>query len=146
MFEFFKRKKSQKHKFEGEIASLPADDPTLKTFTEEAQEGVQYLIDFMEKNRDEDPELFRYAIKTEFVEDENSEHMWVQVTRCDDDIFYGRLANEPNTIKFIKYGDHIEVHREHVEDWILQDFLTKTEVGGFSRDYLRDKGKIKENE
>ncbi|MES2278921.1 MAG: DUF2314 domain-containing protein [Bacteroidota bacterium] len=139
MLEFFKRRKSSKES-EDKIASLPADDAILKTYQEQAQEGLQYLIDFM-TDHEEGDELFRYAVKTNFIEGEHAEHMWVQVTQFGDDHFTGRLANEPNTIKLIKYGDTVKVHRKDIEDWILEDFLTRTKVGGFSSNYLRDKAK-----
>lgn len=139
MFGFFKKKKSSTE-FEGKVTSLPNNDDALIAFKKEAQEGIQYLIDFMNSHEEGD-ELFRYAVKTKFIEDGNTEHMWVQASRFSNGSFSGILVNEPNTIKKLKYGDPAEVKRENVEDWILQDFLTNTKVGGFSSEYLRNKGK-----
>jgi uncharacterized protein YegJ (DUF2314 family) len=55
--------------------------------------------------------------------------------------FLGKLANRPNTIKALTYGDEVKVKHEDVEDWILRDDLTNTKVGGFSSGYIRDKSK-----
>lgn len=136
MFEFFKKKKPTEK--EHEIASLPANDKILKSYREEAQEELSYLIEFM-NSHEKDEKLFRYAVKANFIEDDNSEHMWVQVDDFKDGFFKGRLANEPSTVKLIKYGDNVKVFRDNVEDWILEDFLTNTKVGGFSSNYLRRK-------
>ena len=50
--------------------------------------------------------------------------------------FIGTLGNDPNHIKKLKFNDTVRISKEEVEDWILQDFLTNTEVGSYSRDYL----------
>jgi uncharacterized protein YegJ (DUF2314 family) len=139
MFGFFKRKTAD-DETKDKIASLSIDDTILKTYKEEAQSGLSYLIEFM-ADHEEGDKLFRYAVKTNFKENGNSEHMWVQVTKFHDGFFTGVLVNEPSTLKLIKYGDTVKVSHEDVEDWILQDFLTNTKVGGFSSNYIRGKGK-----
>ena len=135
MFEFFKKKKPVEESGHN-IVSLSANDAVLQTYQEKAQDEIQYLIDFM-NNNERDEELFRYAIKTNFREGDNSEHMWVQVYDFEDDYFFGQLANEPETIELLKYGDDVRVFRKDVEDWILEDFLTNTKVGNFASIYIK---------
>jgi uncharacterized protein YegJ (DUF2314 family) len=139
MFNFLKKKEPEKN--EHKIASLSAEDTVLKTYKEKAQDGLNYLIEFMD-DHEKDDEYFRYAVKANFIEDDDSEHMWVQVSEFKDGYFIGRLANEPNTIKLIKYGDAVNVLRGNVEDWILEDFLTNTKVGGGFRVNILD---VKQN-
>lgn len=136
MFSFFKRKK-QTGETADKVVSLSVNDASLTVYKDKAQKELQYLIDFM-NDHEKDDELFRYAVKAGFIEDDHSEHMWVQVNEFKDGHFRGRLANEPNTIKRIKYGDNVTIKREDVEDWILQDFLTNTKVGGYSSEYIRN--------
>lgn len=136
MFRFFKGKKRTEETAD-KVVRLSANDASLETYKDKAQNELQYLIDFM-NDHEKDDELFRYAVKADFVEGDHSEHMWVQVNEFKDGSFFGRLANEPNTIKEIKYGDNVTVKRENVEDWILQDFLTNTKVGGYSSEYIRN--------
>ncbi|MFC0515220.1 DUF2314 domain-containing protein [Mucilaginibacter angelicae] len=138
MLGFFKKKKTAEPK--SVVAGLSANDNLLQEFKAKAQEQLPYLIEFME-NHEEGDELFRYAVKTNFVEGDNTEHMWVQVDRFKDGLFIGKLANKPSAITHIKYGDPIEVSQHNVEDWILQDFLTNTKVGGFSSGYVRENAK-----
>ncbi len=141
MFEFFKKKRPAATTVD-KVANLSVDDPVLQTYQEKAQQQLPYLIDFMQ-DHEKDDELFRYAVKANFIEDGNAEHMWVQVNDFIDDHFIGRLANEPNTIKKIKYGDNVKVHRNDVEDWILEDFLLNAKVGAFSSEYIRNKANQK---
>ncbi len=139
MFGFFKKKEPAKEPATV-VAGLSVNDDALQQFKAKAQEQLPYLIEFMETH-EEDDELFKYAVKTKFTEDEKAEHMWVQVTRFHDDFFTGQLANNPNTIKKLKHGDPVKVSRADVEDWLLQDLLTYTKVGGFSSGYIRDNAK-----
>jgi len=143
MFDFFKKKPSAEPV--DKIATLNAGDATLRDFKKEAQDGIQYLIDFMGSHAKDD-ELFKYAVKTGFSENGKSEHMWVQVNEYKKGIFYGKLVNNPNTMKLLKYGDPVTVRREDVDDWILKDDLTGTKVGGFSSSYLRNKADEKKSE
>jgi hypothetical protein len=69
MLEFFKKKK-QVEKIEDKIAKLSEDDISLNAFKEKAQEGLKYLIDFMDSH-EKDDELFKYAVKADFTDDEN---------------------------------------------------------------------------
>jgi uncharacterized protein YegJ (DUF2314 family) len=136
MFQSFKRKKTAKS--EHHVVSLPSDDEVLEASKKEAQEGLDYLIESIQNN-EKNEELFRYAIKANFIDNDDAEHMWVQVNDFRDGLFIGRLANEPKTIKFLKYGDYVNVLPENVEDWILEDFMTNTKVGHFSGQYLHRK-------
>jgi uncharacterized protein YegJ (DUF2314 family) len=136
MFEFFKRKKPIAESSHV-IVGLSADDPVLHACKEKAQEELPYLVNFMETH-ERDETLFRYAVKANFIEEGKSEHMWVQVSDFKNGCFIGRLANEPATVTLLKYGDPVKVLRDNVEDWILEDFLTHTKVGGFSQSYMRN--------
>lgn len=137
---FFFIKGRTKNESTDKIASLSIDDTLLKKYKDTAQEQLDYLIKFMNEH-DKDDTLFRYAVKSNFHEQGHDEHMWTQVYEFRGDYFIGTLANEPSSIKQIKYGDTVKVFRQDIEDWILQDFLANTEVGGFSRQYLRSKAK-----
>ena len=139
MFEYFKRKKISKEE-DDNIGSFSANDAVLKTCKQKAQKELHYLIDFI-CSHEQNEELYRYAVKANFVEDDESEHMWVQVDRFENGFFVGRLANEPGTIELIKYGDPVKVLKKNVEDWILEDFVTSTKVGGFSSEYMDSKKK-----
>jgi uncharacterized protein YegJ (DUF2314 family) len=122
------------------IVSLSADDEMLEKFKKQAQDELDYLVNFIIENGS-DERLYRYSIKTAFVEDDEVEHMWVQVFDFKDGAFIGKLANDPGTITFLKFGDDVVVERDDVEDWILEDFIFNVRVGQFSLKYFESKKK-----
>lgn len=115
---------------------ISSRDPKIAVFKQMAQDELGYLINFMSEH-ESDEKLFRYAVKARFEEGDAAEHMWVQVSDFKDGNFIGRLANEPSTIKQLKYGDNVNIIQDDVEDWILQDFVTNTQVGRFSSEYVK---------
>ena len=117
------------------ISTLLADDEIIKKYKDTAQAHISYLIEFMGEH-DKSDTLFRYAVKSNFSESGFNEHMWSQVTEYKDGYFIGTLANDPINVTTLKFKDRVKIRKEDVEDWILQDFLTNTEVGSYSRDYL----------
>ncbi|HVS92306.1 MAG TPA: DUF2314 domain-containing protein [Mucilaginibacter sp.] len=142
MFNFFKKKKSSDE--QNNVFVFSSDDAVIEAYKQKAQSEIQYLIDFMDAN-ERNEELFRYAVKARFKEAEKAEHMWIQVDDFKDGYFLGRLANKPDTVKSVQYGDHVTIPRTDVEDWILEDFLTGTKVGHFSMTYLRGPGNTDKN-
>ena len=140
MFEFFKRNKESTPN-ENIVVSLAANDNILQAYQQKAQEEIPYLIDFIQEYGDGVERygevLFNYGVKVRFEEGENSEHMWVKVSEFKDGYFVGELNSDPKTMKLIKSGDKLTVLVKDVEDWILQDLLTKTKVGHFSNGYVK---------
>ncbi|RKR83763.1 uncharacterized protein DUF2314 [Mucilaginibacter gracilis] len=141
MFEFFKRKKKEPEANENLVVSFAANDSILQGYKQKAQEQISYLIDFIKENGDGIEKygevLFNYGVKVRFEEGDEAEHMWVKVSEFKDGYFLGELNNDPNTMKLIKCGDKVNVLVKDVEDWILQDLLTKTKVGHFSNAYVK---------
>lgn len=52
--------------------------------------------------------------------DGNTEWMWVEVTRWNDDAIRGLLMNEPNRIRDLHAGQQVTIREEKVFDWIRQ--------------------------
>lgn len=146
MFNFFKKKSTGSI---NKVASFSTNDSALKSYQETAQEQLPYLIEFMTENGDGvekfGEELFKYAVKSKFTEGDNAEHMWVKVSEFKNGQFVGELNNKPNTMKLVKYGDTVTVLKADVEDWVLQDLLTNTKVGGFSSGHIRNAANQKDN-
>jgi len=124
------------------------DDASIQKLKEKAQAELPYLIEFMQEHHPDEwlyhkpnKELFHYYVKSGFLEDDVCEHMWSKVDAYKDGIFSGELANDPNNIEQLKAGDKVLVKSEDIEDWILQDNLTNTKVGHYSKKFLDQKRK-----
>ena len=117
------------------MVSLSTEDENLRRFKDTAQKHIDYLIAFMNENEKRDT-VFEYFVKSNFQDGTQNEHMWSFVTDFKDGYFIGTLSNDPGILKSIKEGDSVRILKKDVEDWILNDYLTGTKVGGFSQEYL----------
>jgi uncharacterized protein YegJ (DUF2314 family) len=118
------------------VKSVAKNDKKVAGFKIIAQSKIDYFIDFLSENGNQGTS-YQYFVKVPFEHDDGFEHMWVYVTSYVGGYFNGKLANEPQTIKSIKYNDFVQVSSEDVEDWILNDNVLNVKVGGFSQKYVR---------
>lgn len=122
--------------YEYKVKNLEAGDQHLASLKEKAQSQIDYFIDFLCENGKAEGS-YEYFIKAPFDADDHSEHMWVDVSSYINGVFNGRLTNEPKSVSWLKYGDVVQVNKDDVEDWILNDHVLLAKVGGFSQKYLR---------
>lgn len=71
-----------------------------------------------------------FAVKVPFREEDQTEHMWVEVSQLDGETIHGKLANEPKLIANLKLSDSVTVDLADVNDWIYSD--GKQMIGGFT--------------
>ena len=62
-----------------------------------------------------------FEFESDDPEAPRAERMWVEITKIENSIFYGRLDNDPAHIKDLKYEDPIEFRECHVIDTDLDD-------------------------
>lgn len=109
---------------------LEADDPKIIQAKQQALNEIPYFINVLIENSGSSNH--DYSIKTDFVENGEREHMWVEVESYKDGYFYGKLGSEPQIVKEFKFHQSVKVKREDVEDWLLHNKTTNTFEGGFS--------------
>lgn len=64
----------------------------------------------------------RYLVKARFVgEDDEAEHMWVQVIGLEPEYVHGHLCNDPMHTKKLKQGSQVELPVADVSDWVCPD-------------------------
>lgn len=64
----------------------------------------------------------RYLVKARFVgEDDEAEHMWLQVFGLEPEYVHGHLLNEPMHTAKLKKGSQVEVAVTDISDWICPD-------------------------
>ncbi len=93
-----------------------AQEMCLNNATKEAQENIEVFLNSVDKLSSD---LKTHAIKKEFIDKGEKEHMWVSVTSYKDDKFTGVLGNEPIWVKNISIGDSVVVNKKDVEDWTI---------------------------
>lgn len=113
------------------IVQKPAGDAGLAAAKIQAQEEMDYFINFLAENSKDDK--YKFSVKTALSDNQGTvEHMWVAITEYKDGTFFGTLANDPVEVKGMKFGGTVSVKKEDVEDWTLHDGYLNAIVGGFS--------------
>ncbi|MDD4993763.1 MAG: DUF2314 domain-containing protein [Paludibacter sp.] len=119
------------------IINAEANDKELEKAKTEALKRFDYFIESLKKHAADT--AYMYSLKIDFVENDQHEHMWVNITKMENDTFVGILGNEPQIIKNYKFGDKVIIKKEQVEDWILYNSITKKMEGGYSIEVFQNR-------
>lgn len=105
---------------------LPDDDPELKAAVAEANSRFNEFLTALADRAPADT----FAVKAPFTDDFGREYMWVTVSGVDGSHIYGKLDNDPATVRTVRRGQTVRVARSLLNDWL---FVRGSErVGGFT--------------
>lgn len=100
------------------VFNIDADD--ILAAIEEARRRWPEFVEHFAKRDPAADEPF--LVKAAFmVDDDNVEHMWVQVFGMEPKYVHGYLANDPVNNARLKIGDQVEVPVELISDWACVD-------------------------
>lgn len=105
---------------------LPDDDPQLRAAVAEANGRFDEFLNALSDRTPADT----FAVKAPFTDDFGREYMWVSVTEVDGGHIYGRLENEPATVRTVRRGQPVRVPRSLLNDWLYVRGCER--VGGFT--------------
>ena len=121
------------------VVPVPADDPEMQAAIERARQTLQ---EFIEAFQTQDKKERRFLVKAPFEEDGIVEHMWVADLTIRRDSFDGVLADEPESIKGLKFKQPVTVKQNRISDWmIVEDGTAK---GVYTIKVLRNRMSPKE--
>ena len=106
------------------------NDPELEEAREDALSTLDYFVNSF--NSYSSDSSYVYSIKTEFIEQGQSEHMWLSLLKIRGNYFQGVLNNDPEKLKEIKFGDTVSIRRHQIEDWLIYNSKNKKTEGGYS--------------
>jgi len=114
------------------VVPIEDDNPELAAAVSRAQiEWPNFVRAFENHMRDEGrDESRKFAVKTPITVNDQTEHIWVNVTGIENSIIYGTLGNEPVALPGLSEGDRVRTPETKVDDWIYTD--GKTMVGGYT--------------
>lgn len=116
-----------------------ANDPELEQAKKDAHGKLDYFINAFLSDSSANT-THAYSIKADFIENDQHEHMWIELTKIEGDKFKGVLGNEPEVITQFKIGDSINISKEQIEDWIIFDNGTEEFEGGYSVKVFQKRG------
>jgi len=121
-----------------ESVDLPADDSTFMALKDTAQRHLQTFIDSLDKHG-KDSKKYIFHVKSEFVQNDEHEHMWSEIYSRNNGVLKGVFADSGFKVHNIKTGDSVAISKDEIEDWSVLNRLTGKTIGEFSAKYLQDK-------
>jgi uncharacterized protein YegJ (DUF2314 family) len=118
--------------------NLSKDDSTFLALKDTAQAHLQTFIDSL-RVHGRDTINFQFAVKSEFVEKADHEHMWSLILGYDKGRFNGIFIDSAFVLKHIKTGDKVSINRKNIEDWTIYNKVTGKTIGYYSEMYLNSK-------
>jgi uncharacterized protein YegJ (DUF2314 family) len=103
----------------------------LAAVSEARQRWPEFVKAFEERSRGQ-----LFSVKGRLTEGSTVEYMWISVTAIEGSFIYGRLDNQPVTLRRLKLGSRLRLPLSDLNDWT---FLQGKDVrGGFTIEVLRD--------
>jgi uncharacterized protein YegJ (DUF2314 family) len=115
------------------VVQIDDDDPRMAAAVIEAKKRLPEFVAAFSKAKDG----YQFSVKAPFSDpgnSEESEFMWVHVSRVDWDAVHGTLLNDPQFIKSYRYDDVVRVPMEQIVDWVYSD--GEKSVGDFTAKVL----------
>lgn len=117
------------------VRMIQGDDEELVAAVEKARTTVN---DFIKHFNDPEMEGAAFFVKREFIEGDQSEHMWLMVDSVTATHFSGVVNNDPQFVANVKIGDRIKVKHEDIGDWMVSH--GDDMIGGFTVEVLMRRG------
>lgn len=115
------------------ITMIENDDPKMNAAMKKARASIDEFVVAFNKA---DASTSAFAIKVEFTQGEDTEHMWVLPGNLDSGKYQGVLNNEPAYITNVKLGDNVKFGKSEISDWMyVRDGKL---VGGYTLRVLRN--------
>ncbi|RUW75132.1 MULTISPECIES: DUF2314 domain-containing protein [unclassified Mesorhizobium] len=94
--------------------TVRSDDPEMTAAIEQARAS---LDDFLALSEAPPPGTDKFKLKVMIVDGDATEHFWVIPFKRTASGFAGILANEPEIVQNVVYGQYIEFSRDDISDW-----------------------------
>ena len=120
-----------------DAVALPKDDAIFLELKDTAQAHLQTFIDTLKAHAMDTS--YSFKMKSDYTEKDNHEHMWSDILGFKADTFRGVFTDSAFVLKNIKQGDKVAIARRDVEDWIIYNNKTRTQIGYYSESYLKSK-------
>ncbi|UPT66648.1 MAG: DUF2314 domain-containing protein [Sphingobacteriales bacterium JAD_PAG50586_3] len=121
-------KSAEKEKVVDKVVRVQDEDIAINNAIAKAKSTLP-LFDKALNSTNED--FTDFAIKAEYVEDDEHEHIWLNNISKAKGFYYGTINNTPESITYIKLGDRVKVNVNDISDWVYYDKNDKA-VGGYT--------------
>jgi len=131
-----------KNKEGGNFTSVSKDDQAMNDAIAKAKATSGEFIKAFHEQNGENSDF--YVKKPYPTPSGGHEHMWIEVSGETNGILTGRIANDAEYTREVKFGQEVSLKIEEISDWKYQ--RGKKLVGGYTIRYFLDKMSPKERE
>lgn len=124
------------------VSEVEDNDPELAAAEAKARASLPEFISELQNEQTKTTGQVTFSIKTSFPANDSAEHMWVDVEKFEQGVFFGTLGNDPIYAKNLKIGDAVQVKQDAVEDWIIMDDAGNMR-GGYTAKLLMEREEAK---
>ena len=97
---------------ETKVLSVDSDDVEMNLAIARAREGLDGFVERAGMAGAREP-----SVKVKFEDSNGIEHLWVEPFIITDEGFEGYVANEPRTVRSVKFEEWVSFKREDITDW-----------------------------
>jgi uncharacterized protein YegJ (DUF2314 family) len=130
--------------------TTPSDDPMvvvdssdkeMNAAIDQARKSVQQFVAALQSPK---ADQSAFSIKKQFNQGSSGEHIWLTDVTFDGKTFHGKVGNDPEIVKNIKFGDDAVVNKDEISDWM---FIENGKlVGGYTLKVIYSRMSQKEKE
>lgn len=115
------------------VVRVASDDPGMKAAISKARETSQQFITVLGAPQ---PNQSGLSVKQAVQDGEHTEHFWLSDVEFRDGRFYGNIANDPQLVHNVSFGQATSVAPGEISDWMyVEDGKL---VGGYTIRAMRD--------
>lgn len=98
------------------VIQIDDDDPRMIAAVQQARDSFPEFVSAFEERAGEN-----FSVKAPVTAGDNTEFIWISVEAVENDVIYGRLANEPIDLGSLKIDSQVRVAAEDLNDWAFID-------------------------
>lgn len=112
-----------------DLVFMSDNEPAMRRAFQLAKQG---LDDFLAKARTKPAELTAFAVKVGVTEGKDVEYFWITDFFEEDGGYAGKIGNEPQMVKNVRYNQTYRFSRDQIVDWLYLDKPKRKMVGNFT--------------
>lgn len=116
------------------VTMVRADDAEMNAAISKARATVGTFITALRTRNRAQSAL---SVKVPIADGDDVEHFWLSNVSYDGALFHGDIANDPQTVKKVKFGQPVSVRPTEISDWMYVD--NGRLVGGYTLRLLRER-------
>lgn len=100
------------------VVEVQASNEKMNAAMDHARETVNVFIERLTNPQPSDSE---FGVKVKIQDGENVEFLWVSDISFADGAFSGNIANDPQSVKNVRFGQKVSVKSDEISDWKYLD-------------------------